>query len=116
MDQTKTLTTTHGLEFEAAKWPICEDILLFRVGTCHGQWFYGGDRGPGYYIISIANETPGNGHLDDVFEWFEYACRREGVPLYILAFFNENFRKHCIKKRGFKEIKGTDNVVKEFKK
>jgi hypothetical protein len=103
------MKTTHRLEFEIAEWPYSSDILLFRVGSCTGQWF---SSDFAYHILSILNEKPGNGHLQDVFEWFEASCLRDGKALMIMDFFNPEFKRHCIEKRGFKEVPGTDNLVK----
>ena len=67
-----------------------------------------------YEIISVINDKRGNGHLDDVFQWFEYAAKRDGRALKILEFFNGEFKRHCIEKRGFISIPGTDDVIKIF--
>lgn len=67
----------------------------------------------GLEIISIINNEKGNGHLEDVFEWFEYAARTQKLKLWIRAFMNDRFKKHCIEKRGFK-ASGDEDVVKEY--
>jgi len=102
--------TKHSLEFEAAPWPRNESIMLFRIGTCEGQWFVTENA---YCIISILNSKPGNGHLQDVFEWFENSCKRDKRALIVLECMNENFRQHLLTKRGFKDM-GRTNVIKEF--
>lgn len=111
------IRTKHNLDFEA-----CEDAndalirdlvalgavpdddpwgipwLLFRIGTCEGKW----RAVPGAYeILAVINRQPGNGHFEDVLQWFEYACRRDGKALRFLQFENERFRRHLIRKRGF---------------
>lgn len=101
--------TTHNLEFEAAPWREHPLIILFRVGTCHGQWFSTDDA---YCIISIMNETPGNGHLEDVFEWFVNSCKRDKKALIVMELMNNRFKEHLIKKRGFHDM-GNDHVIKE---
>jgi len=103
--------STHNLPFEACPWPRCPEIQLFRIGTCNGQWTSSKDC---YVIISVINEQPGNGHLEDVFEWFENSCKRDGKALVITDFFNKRFKKYCIKKRGFEVIPSTNDVIKEF--
>lgn len=101
----------HNLKFEAATWWRDRAIKVFRVGTCHGQWF---DSATAYRILSVTNEKPGNGHLEDVFEWFENSCKRDRRSLIIMEFFNEKFKEHCIKKRGFMPVNGTDHLIKIF--
>lgn len=110
------VTTTHKLDFEIADWKWSKKIKVFRVGTCHGQFFW--HHLPGFgdvlCLLSVINDKPGNGHLDDVFQWFEGSARRALEPLLIMDFHNEAFKRHCIEKRGFKEVPGTDHVVKFF--
>lgn len=94
--------TTHKLDFMA-----CEDpksrlgFHLFRIGTCHGQWRAEFDA---YEILSIINDTPGNGHFEDVLQWFEFACRRDKKSLRFMAMLNDRFTQHLIEKRGFKPV------------
>lgn len=102
--------TTHKLDFEAAPWPRHPLISLYRVGTCHGQWFV---TESAYCIISIINETPGNGHLNDVFEWFFNSCRRDKKALIVMELMNERFKKHLMEKRGFHDM-GENHVIKEY--
>lgn len=108
-----TITTRHNLDFQCCPWDKDPTCQLFRIGTCEGQWQYA--SGKCLMIISVINKAPGNGHLDDVFEWFEYAARRDKVPLLVMEFENMRFKKHCIDKRGFHELPGTNNVIKIFK-
>lgn len=105
--------STHRLLFEVAPWFRDPEgvIKLFRVGTCEGQWFCSNIA---YHILSVANNEPGNGHLQDVFDWFEYACKRDCLNLMIMDFFNERFKLHCIKKRGFAIVPNSDHVIKTF--
>lgn len=102
--------TTHNLPFEIAQhWT---GTMLFRVGTCHGQW---GCTKDSYYILSVINEEQGNGHLDDVFEWFENSCKRDNKNLLVLSCFNEFFYLHLLNKRGFLPLDADgENVVKVF--
>jgi hypothetical protein len=61
------------------------------------------------------NDRPGNGHLEDMFEWFEHSCKRDNKALVIAEFFNERFKKHCIEKRGFTEIPNKkNNLIKIY--
>ena len=103
--------TKHELDFESCQWPIDPNINLFRVGTVTGQWYFD-DKG--LNILSFLNDQPGNGHLEDVFQWFEYSAKTYKVPLIILECMNERFKEHLIAKRGFVKIPKTDHVIKEF--
>lgn len=106
------ITTTHGLDFEVAPWDPSDtflgqlvgaspesEYLLFRVGTCEGLWTV---RAEVFVILSIVNDDPGNGHLEDVMEWFYFSCMSAGKHLLIEELMNEKFRDHLIEKRGFK--------------
>jgi hypothetical protein len=103
--------SSHKLIFEVAPWKHDKHIQLYRVGTCNGQWFV---SDLAYHILSVENSCPGNGHLDDVFEWFEQSCKRDRMPLMIMDFFNQRFKEHCINKRGFIPILHSDHVIKVF--
>lgn len=70
----------------------------FRVGTCTGLW---GSTDDSYYILAVENHKPGNGHLNDVFEWFEFSCKRDKKNLLVLEIINPDFYIHLISKRGF---------------
>ena len=114
------MKTKHRLIFESAEWKsvLAKAILgnlfnregwqIFRIGTVEGQWR---STETAYEILSITNNEPGNGHLDDVFEWFEYSCKRDGKDLIIREFWNNDFKEHCIKKRGFK-LYGENDLIK----
>lgn len=95
------IITTHKLDFEVAESPY--DVFkdghkMFRIGTCEGQW---GCTKDSFYILSVKNSVPNNGHLDDVFEWFEYSCKRDGRNLLVLECMNSKFYQHMIYRRGF---------------
>ena len=104
------IKTTHNLDFEARPWFRDKRVTEFKVGTCHGQYAFVEGK---LTMISVINDKPGNGHLDDVFEWFEFAAEAQGVDFMIAEFMNPRFKKHCIKKRGFIPF-GKDNVIKKF--
>lgn len=109
------MTTTHNLPFEAAPWEpsmakffpdlvrsvmhINSSIVAFRVGTCDG--IYTAENGF-YQIIAIKNDNPGNGHFEDVLQWFEASCIRDKKGLMFMEIMNEDFGKHLERKRGFK--------------
>lgn len=109
------LITKHNLPFEAAPSPyniFNDGHQLFRIGTCEGQWGFTPDS---YYILSVKNSAKGNGHLDDVFEWFEYSCKRDNRNLLVLECLNNTFYKHLIDKRGFIALdKNEENLIKVF--
>lgn len=129
MSRENAVQTKHDLDFEVAPWNLPEwgkqivqmatydksdeyqDIewKLYRVGTCTGQWRLTPEA---YEILSVINDKPGNGHLDDLLEWFEYGCRRSNLPLRIRAFTNDGFKKHLLEKRGF--VPFGDDVEKRF--
>lgn len=104
------MKTAHNLPFEVAEWREHPAIKLYRVGTCEGQWMATEEA---YCIISVVNSSPGNGHLNDVFEWFEMSCKRDGKALIVMELMNERFKKHLLEKRGFADM-GRDNVIKIF--
>jgi hypothetical protein len=106
--ETNAIKTTHGLDFEVAQHPLFG--MLFRVGTCHGLW---GVDEKSYFILAVVNDNPHDGHLEDVFEWFEHSCRRDGKDLKVLEIFDQIFYRHLIEKRGFEPIDG-ENVVKKY--
>lgn len=103
------LRTIHGLAFEVAPWPRSTEYMLFRIGTCDGAWR---STQITYDILSVINSQPGNGHFEDVLEWFEFSCRRDGKLLRILEVMNDRLRKHLIDKRGFAAV--GDHCVKKF--
>jgi len=125
---TNAVITSHKLDFYHALWEpsaLTQMLLdrlpnddpypnipwaVFKVGTCHGQYRKTPEA---YEILSVVNDNPGNGHLGDVFEWFEYACRRSRLPLRMLRFTNIPFMKHLIAKRGFCPI-GQEDLEKTF--
>jgi|SRR5882757_3099554 len=117
-----SFTTTHNLSFEVAPygishalnavWPDSDDTIFdaFRVGTCEGLWSATENT---YDILAIINNSPGNGHLEDVFEWFEHSCQRDERDLRVLH-CHSRFWKYLIEKRGFWAINEED-VTKSFK-
>jgi len=104
----------HGLDFECAPYPYSIDKAnewyCFRVGTCEGLWCAKDDS---YDILAITNKEQGNGHFNDVLQWFEQSCKRDNKSLRILEVWNEKFKAHLIDKRGFTDV-GSDNLVKTF--
>lgn len=104
------LKTTHNLPFLSAPWWRDPAWQVFNIGTCNGQWRATPEA---YEILTIVNDAPGNGHLDDVFEWFENSCKRDSKALRVREVWNGYFLKHLIQKRGFARERG-DDVIKYF--
>jgi len=103
--------STHNLPFETASF-YHNSATRFRVGTCTGIFSFDGDN---YIIIGIGNDKQGNGHLQDVFDWFENSCKRDKRNLIVAELMNERFMKHLIEKRGFIAI-DNNNVIKYLEK
>jgi hypothetical protein len=109
----KKFRSTHNLIFYSAYWqnPFNLDHWqVFKIGTCKGQWVATDDS---YDIISILNECPGNGHFDDVLEWFENSAKRDHKKLRILSVENKRLASHLVKKRGF-TYQRDNNLIKRF--
>jgi len=105
------ITTKHNLDFLSTSWNLNPDFSVFKIGSVEGLWFC---DGASYCIVALENSEPHNGHLDDVFEWFEHSCKRDGYTLRILELFNSKFKSHLIGKRGFVDV-GENNLEKKFK-
>lgn len=106
-DDNAEFKSTHNLPFEVAQY-IMPDVLAYRVGTCTGIYSWDAKN---YIIIGITNHEQNNGHLDDVFEWFENSCKRDKKNLMVAEIMNRRFMKHLIEKRGF-TVLDEDNVIK----
>lgn len=104
----KFFKSTHNLPFECAEWPRDKQFTLFRIGTCEGLWFAEDDA---YNILSIINKEMGNGHFEDVFDWFLQSCKRDKKILRFREVWNERLKKHLIEKRGFKIEKEDDLIL-----
>ncbi len=111
------VATEHGLDFEIAESPYKVlgypvEHQMFRIGTCEGQW---GSLADSYFIMSIKNSEPGNGHFKDVLQWFEHSAKRDNKNLLILQCVNRKFYTHLISKRGFNSLdKSRENCIKVF--
>lgn len=96
--------SSHKLIFELGEWPLDPEVLLFKVGTCHGlyQVYRPGSGEPNVFgIIAIKNEKQHNGHLEDVFEWFYHSCKAHEYDMAFMEIWNKRFMQHLVK-RGFK--------------
>jgi len=101
--------STHKLDFEVSPSYLG---LRFRVGTCNGLYKVMPNM---YCIIGIYNGERNNGHLQDVFDWFENSCKRDNYNLTVVEIRNRRFHDHLVNKRGFVnlDLKG-ENVIKVF--
>lgn len=106
--------STHKLDFLAAPYsrqfteadePPWQE---FKIGTCFGLWRANKQN---YEILSFKNKESGNGHLEDVFEWFEQSCKRDKYNLVVIEVWNKRFEKHLIEKRGFEVFKKENNSL-----
>lgn len=92
------MISKHKLAFEVAEWHRSDEWLMFRVGTCHGLW----RSTPSHYeILAIDNDNKGNGHFEDVLQFFEESCKRDKRNLRFVEILNPRFLKHLVEKRGF---------------
>lgn len=110
--------TKHNLPFEVAPWLgglifwsiAGNEFLRYRVGTCSGLWSFDDEA---YNILVVDNNNPGNGHFEDVLEWFEHSAKRDGKKLRVLECWNLDLKRHLIAKRGFTAL-GRADVEKSF--
>lgn len=104
------IKTTHRLNFEVGGKSFGHQT--FRVGTCTGQW---GSTSDSYYILSVINSSPGNGHFEDVLQWFEFSANRDKRNLLILEILDGRFYNHLLLKRGFVALdKAKKNAIKIY--
>ena len=102
--------TAHNLPFESRPYLIGinekdkftpdpdHDWQEFKVGTCHGLYAH---YNKAFHIVAIKNEEPGNGHFEDVLQWFEHSCIESNSNLKFCEVWNKEFRQHLILKRSF---------------
>lgn len=100
----------HDLPFESRPWVRNPHIQEFRIGTCFGQWFvYDWPKYRAYVILTVINDNPGNGHFEDVLQWFEQSARRDRYALEVWEIGNNSLYHHLVNKRGFKPMKRKGN-------
>jgi len=106
----KPLTTTHNLDFlQSERGEKDDDIVGFKVGTCHGLFYQTKEA---LCLLVVVNEEIGNGHFTDVLEWFEFSARIQGLYFDVIHVWNQRLRKHLIEKKGFVAIEA-DHLRKE---
>jgi hypothetical protein len=109
-------TSTHNLDFEVAPWEpsiyLNTEWARFKIGTMKGLWNHDGFN---YQILALENTDKGNGHFQDLFDWFENSCKRDKCNLLILEINNTRLYNHLITKRGFQVIEDSPkNLIKLF--
>jgi hypothetical protein len=112
---TNAIITKHQLDFEACEWEsalgVDENFIKFRIGTCEGLWQ---STARTYDILAITNNVPGNGHFEDVLQWFEYSCKRDKKDLRFLEVWNKRLWYHLLTKRKFRH-ESRENLIKKLK-
>ena len=105
--------STNNLLFYSAPYELnmdkYNDWMRFQIGTCHGLWTCNKKE---YKILAVLNDNIGNGHFQDVIDWFENSCKRDNRALRFVELMNPKFKEHLITKRGFKK-KGKD-LIKHY--
>lgn len=105
----KEFESSHKLDFMACPWPVDPEFTAFKIGTCEG--IYGSTKDT-YDIVAVVNNEPGNGHFEDVIEWFENSCRRDKKSIRFMEMMNPRLASHLKIKRGFKR-EGENNLIKK---
>jgi len=109
----KDFVSAHALRFFSRKWDnplfdIEEDVEHwdeYNVGTCIGQWRV---TDKAVEILSFLNTERGNGHFEDVMQWFEFIAKAAQRPIVIYEVWNEQLRRHLTEKRGFVLTNGNE--------
>lgn len=104
--------STHKLDFMAVPWHRNGSMTAFKVGTCHGLYY---TTDSDYVILSIINDSKGNGHFQDVLEWFENSCKRDKKNLGFMEIWNESLFTHLTKKKGFRAVSDKVVIKEKFK-
>lgn len=105
--------STHGLGFKGAPQIVSGEqtgLTKFEVGTCRGLYKI---TDIAVEIHAVINDEPGNGHMDDVFEWFEGIAKHGKVPLVVLGASPE-FKIELSQKRDFLNTNIPNRMIKFF--
>lgn len=81
----------------------------FEIGTVHGLWV---QSRMSIDIFACINDEPGNGHMDDVFEWFFEIAKEGALAVRIVNVSAVKFRNDLIEKWGFTPTDTFDTLVK----
>ena len=90
------------------KWWCNPEWLEFEYETIHGLLKFDKEK---FEVLAVFNKEPNNGCFKEFIEDVESSCKLKGLDVYFLEVDNLRFRKHLIEKRGYKLIKGTDDLV-----
>lgn len=91
----------HKLKFKTAPHLIGgapTGMEKFIVGTCHGLWV---QHNLSVDMWAVINEKPGNGHMDDVIEWFFQIAKAGNVPIRVMDISNKTFYDELVEKWKF---------------
>lgn len=112
----KRFRTTHNLKISIAPQTFAgrpTGNTLYKIGTCHG--FYRSTN-LSVDIIAMVNDEPGNGHFDDVLQWFTEIARLEGKLLRVVEIMNPEIATRLIQFYGFHAIDAKTVVKHDFMK
>ena len=99
--------STNKLPFEVGG-VFIDDWERFRIGTCEGLWR---STDNDYEVLAVVNREQGNGHFQDVFDWFTNSCKRDGKNLRFCEVWNTSLKKHLQSKRGFSVEEDTNDMI-----
>lgn len=107
-----TFKSTHALKFRSAAHLIGgvdTGMNKFEIGTVHGLW---NASTLSIDIFACINNEPGNGHLDDVFEWFFAIAKEKGLPVRVTNVSSPTFREQLIEKWKFIPTNDRDTLLR----
>jgi len=94
--------------------PADPEILQYRFGEVHGILCHSAGL-EALTIIAVNNNVPGNGDFAKLMAMLEGVAHAAGHPLAVASIWNDDLRRHLIKKRGYKDYEGphySDAVIK----
>ena len=104
--------STNSLEYKDRPIELFGEIMReFKIGTVTGVYSHCDEY---LRIINIENSSPGNGHFNDVFDWFFNSCITHGRGLMFVAVVNERLGDHLCNQRGFEKLSDSLNKGSEY--
>lgn len=103
--------SSHKLKFRTAPHVIAgapTGMEKFEIGTVHGLWV---QSKMSIDIFACINDEPGNGHMDDVFEWFFEIARTGALAVRIVNVSSVTFRNQLIEKWKFAPTDDFDTLI-----
>lgn len=88
-----------------------EKVYKFICGTVDGIFTVERDR---IVMIGIGNMDPGNGHVVDVFQWFDRAAKELKKDFWVVEIINAGFHRCLVERHGF-QIATNKSVYKIFR-